>query len=144
MPLQFPFTPKTIGEGYGYIFSGTTQIPSTLIDTYTCTLPLVFICLFRYSLLNNLILTSDLSIAFFSLDLNECSYNQCDSPREICVNFPGTSFCNCVAGNFLIQNSCTGGKISRIFSTNLSQEVFAKMAYNYAMRQVLFLLLLSL
>lgn len=110
MPLQFPFTPKTIGEGYGYIFSGTTQIPSILIDTYTCTLPSVFICLFRYSLLNNLILTSDLSIAFFSLDLNECSYNQCDSPREICVNFPGTSFCNCVAGNFLIQNSCTGGK----------------------------------
>ncbi|CAH3198882.1 unnamed protein product, partial [Porites evermanni] len=29
-------------------------------------------------------------------------------PREICVNFHGTSFCNCVAGNFLIQNSCSG------------------------------------
>lgn len=108
--VAISFYVKTIGEGYGYIFSGTTQIPSILIDSYTCTLPSVFICLFRYSLLNNLILTSDLSIAFFSLDLNECSYNQCDSPREICVNFPGTSFCNCVAGNFLIQNSCTGGK----------------------------------
>lgn len=89
-----------------YIFGNYTN--TVYFDT--CTLPSVFICLFRYSLLNNLILTSDLSIAFFPLDLNECSYNQCDSPREICVNFPGTSFCNCVAGNFLIQNSCTGGK----------------------------------
>lgn len=42
---------------------------------------------------------------------------------------------------FLFKIRALEVKISRIFSTNLSQEVFTKMAYNYAMRQVLFLLL---
>lgn len=44
-------------------------------------------------------------------DVNECSTTSpCTGAKKICVNFPGTSFCNCKPGNFEINNSCDEGK----------------------------------
>ncbi|KAL9959813.1 hypothetical protein ACROYT_G033169 [Oculina patagonica] len=42
-------------------------------------------------------------------DIDECSpTSPCTDVDKICINFPGTHFCNCKPGNFEIQNSCDG------------------------------------
>ena len=57
------------------------------------------------------------SILFLLSDIDECSpvnSSLCNSPMEICINFPGTHICNCLPGKFDYnaipsQSSCNAG-----------------------------------
>lgn len=49
----------------------------------------------------------DLCLNYYP-DINECADMGCGD-RKICINFPGTSFCNCRPGFFDKENSCDRG-----------------------------------